>query len=147
MWAPWYGISFPNAVKRFFKKYVRFDGRASRSEFWWWSLASFIVVAVLYALLGIGGAMSDLRTDPTTGTTTGSFSALYWIATVLLVVFGLAVVIPNLAITWRRLHDANLAGPFYFLGFIPIVGGIIVLVLTVLPSKREGQRFDRPERG
>jgi len=147
LWAPWYGISFPNAVKRVFKKYVRFDGRASRSEFWWWYLAQIIVVAVLYALLGIGGAMSNAQTDPTTGMTTGSFSPLYWIATVLLGLYGLATIIPNLAISWRRLHDTNMAGPFYFLALIPVVGGIIVLVLFLMPSKPEGQRFDRPERG
>ncbi len=54
----------------------------------------------------------------------------------------LAMIIPNLAITWRRLHDANFAGPFFFLSFIPGVGGLIVFVLELLPSKPEGQRFD-----
>jgi uncharacterized membrane protein YhaH (DUF805 family) len=147
LWAPWYGISLPNAVKRVVKKYVRFDGRASRSEFWWWYLAQIIVVGILYVLLGVGAATSDVRADPTTGVATGSFNALYWIATVLLVLYGLAVIIPNLAIVWRRLHDANLAGPFYFLGLIPFVGAIILLVLFLMPSKPEGQRFDRPDLG
>ena len=44
LWAPWYGISFPKAFGRFFKKYVVFHGRASRSEFWWvvlWSVIRF----------------------------------------------------------------------------------------------------------
>ncbi|WP_309148044.1 DUF805 domain-containing protein [Curtobacterium sp. MCBD17_032] len=147
LWAPWYGISFPNAVKRVFTKYVRFDGRASRSEFWWWYLAQVIVVGVLYVLMGVGGATSGIQSDPVTGTTSGSPNALYWIAAVLLTLYSLATIIPNLAITWRRLHDANLAGPFFFLSVIPFVGGIILLVLTILPSKPEGQRFDRPERG
>ena len=38
LWAPWYGIPFPQAFLRFWQKYVRFDGRASRSEFWIWAL-------------------------------------------------------------------------------------------------------------
>ncbi|PYY36019.1 DUF805 domain-containing protein [Curtobacterium sp. MCJR17_055] len=136
-----------DAVERVFRKYVRFDGRASRSEFWWWSLAQTIVIGVLYVLIGIGGATSDLRTDPVTGTTSGTPNALYWIAAVLLGLYSLATIIPNLAVTWRRLHDANLAGPFFFLSVIPFFGGIILIVLTILPSKPEGQRFDRPERG
>ncbi|PYY50107.1 DUF805 domain-containing protein [Curtobacterium sp. MCBD17_023] len=149
----WPGAASPSsrladAVKRVFRKYVRFDGRASRSEFWWWSLAQTIVIGVLYVLIGIGGATSDLRTDPATGTTSGTPNALYWIAAVLLGLYSLASIIPNLAVAWRRLHDANLAGPFFFfLSVIPFFGGIILIVLTILPSKPEGQRFDRPERG
>ena len=51
---------------------------------------------------------------------------------------------PSLAIAWRRLHDAGFPGPYYFLTLVPSVGSIIVLVLMLLPSKPEGQRFDRP---
>ncbi|MFJ4254344.1 DUF805 domain-containing protein [Microbacterium sp. NPDC090003] len=48
----------------------------------------------------------------------------------------------KLAATWRRLHDANLAGPFFFLAFIPVVGSWILLVLLLQGSKPEGARFD-----
>ncbi|PCN49246.1 DUF805 domain-containing protein [Curtobacterium sp. 'Ferrero'] len=150
LWAPWYGISFPNAVKRFFKKYVRFDGRASRSEFWWWYLANVIVVAVLYAIYGIGAATSQYQTVSTTYGSTSAMtspSPLFIIGGILLGIWGLATIIPNLALAWRRLHDGNFAGPFIFLGLIPVVGGIILLVLYLLPSKPEGARFDQPHRG
>lgn len=60
-----------------------------------------------------------------------------------MIVVGLGIVIPSWAIAWRRLHDANLAGPLALLSFVPIVGGIITLVLTVLPPKPEGRRFFR----
>ncbi|WNY34782.1 hypothetical protein Q9Q99_06270 [Curtobacterium flaccumfaciens] len=46
LWAPWYGIPFPQAFLRFWKKYVRFDGRASQSEYWFWAL---------WYLIGVGG--------------------------------------------------------------------------------------------
>ncbi|MGN8049826.1 DUF805 domain-containing protein [Curtobacterium sp. 22159] len=150
LWAPWYGISFGAAIKRFFKKYVRFDGRASRSEFWWWYLANVIVFAVLYAIYGIGAATSEYRTESIGYSTTAvmtSPSALYIIGSILIGIWGLAILIPSLAIAWRRLHDANFAGPFIFLGLIPIVGGIILLVFYLLPSKPEGARFDQPQRG
>jgi uncharacterized membrane protein YhaH (DUF805 family) len=150
LWAPWYGISLPNAVRRFFTKYVRFDGRASRSEYWWWALTNFIVLAVLYTLYGIGAATSESQTVSNGSITTTAMtspSVLFVIAGILIGIWGLGTIIPNLAITWRRLHDANFAGPFYFLAIIPIVGPIILLVFLVMGSKPEGQRFDRPERG
>jgi uncharacterized membrane protein YhaH (DUF805 family) len=56
--------------------------------------------------------------------------------------FFLAILVPSIAVTVRRLHDANLSGAFYFLGFVPSVGGIILLVLALLESRPEGARFD-----
>jgi uncharacterized membrane protein YhaH (DUF805 family) len=150
LWAPWYGISLPNAVKRFFRKYVRFDGRASRSEFWWWYLTATVVFAVLYVLVGVGFGTSERQTVTTDYSVTSvmtSPSPLYLIASSLVGLWALAILVPTLALGWRRLHDGNFAGPLYLLVLIPFVGPIIVLVLALMPSKPEGQRFDRPERG
>jgi len=151
LWAPWYGIAFPKAVGRFFRKYARFDGRASRSEYWWWVLANGIVFVVLYAVLfAFIFATGDTTTSSSASgvqASTNSTSPLVAIPGILFLLWGLATLVPNLALSWRRLHDANLAGPFWFLTFIPGVGWIVVLVLTLLESKPEGQRFDRPERG
>ena len=44
---PHYGIGFVDAVKRGFKKYATFTGRASRSEYWWWTLFTFVIYLVL----------------------------------------------------------------------------------------------------
>lgn len=140
LWAPLYGASIGQAVQRFFKKYADFSGRASRSEYWWWYLVSVLVVIVLEVLsLALGGAGATLNDDGTT-----SPGPLFWLPALLIIVWGLGTIVPHLALIWRRLHDADLAGPFFFLGLIPIVGSIIVLVLTILPSKPEGARFDRP---
>ena len=147
---PLYGASFGQAVKRFFKKYAKFSGRASRSEYWWVALFTFLIQLIPGILYGIGAGMSAgaaiSASDPygssmSTGPSGGAL-ALTAIGGILMFLIWLAMVVPTLAITWRRLHDANLAGPFFFLAFIPGVGGIIVLVLTLLPSKPEGQRFD-----
>lgn len=154
LWAPWYGISFGGAIRRFFKKYARFDGRASRSEFWWWYLANGIIGIVLGILYGIGVATSGRSTMTSTTSTSASYqttitepSALYIIMAIVIGIWSLAILVPSIALFWRRLHDANLAGPFWFLGFIPFVGGIILIILAILPSKPEGQRFDQPGRG
>ncbi|WP_158865240.1 DUF805 domain-containing protein [Leifsonia sp. AG29] len=140
LWAPLYGATLPQAVRRFFKKYADFTGRASRSEYWWWYLVTIVVVVVLEVLsVTLGSAGGTVNAD---GTSTPG--PLFWLPALLIVVWGLGTIVPHLALTWRRLHDANLAGPFFFLGLIPFVGGIIVLVLVLLPSKPEGARFDRP---
>jgi uncharacterized membrane protein YhaH (DUF805 family) len=140
LWAPLYGASLGQAFQRFFKKYADFTGRASRSEYWWWYLVTIIVAIVLEILAATLGAAGATTNDDGTSTP----GPLFWLPVVLIIVWGLGTIVPHLALTWRRLHDTNLAGPFFFLGLIPFVGGIIVLVLTILPSKPEGARFDRP---
>ncbi|MGH1525560.1 DUF805 domain-containing protein [Leifsonia sp. L25] len=131
---PLYGASFGDAIRRFFKKYADFTGRASRSEFWWWYLFA-VLIAIVYSIL--------LTTLGTIGNGGRGYGPIGWILIVVYIIWGLAILVPSLALIWRRLHDANLAGPFFFLGFIPLVGWIILLVFYVMPSKPEGARFDR----
>lgn len=137
--APLYGASFGQAFKRFWQKYATFTGRASRSEYWWWYLASAIVGLVLY-ILYFALAVPGATTDPTTGMTSPGAGGIF--PAILLILWGLATIVPQLALIVRRLHDANYAGPFIFLGLIPFVGGIILLVFTLLPSNPAGARFD-----
>jgi uncharacterized membrane protein YhaH (DUF805 family) len=136
---PYYGIGFTDAVRRVFAKYARFDGRASRSEYWWWTLATVVVFGVLGGLVGgLGGAEAE----------SASPSPVVVVLALVLVLAVLAVLVPSIAVTVRRLHDADLSGWLYLLTLIPYVGGLILLVLTVLPPKPSGARFDRrPEQG
>lgn len=145
---PLYGASFGQATKRFFKNYANFKGRASRSEYWWAQLFIFLIELVPLALYIIGLVMMGANFVAVEGSDVaavesglGTGIALLTIGLILLIVIGLAVLIPSLAITWRRLHDSNLAGPFYFLA-LTSVGAIIVFVMTLLPSKPMGRRFD-----
>ena len=138
--APLYGASFGQAFKRFWQKYATFTGRASRSEYWWWYLAAAIVglvLSVLYNVLALPGSSIDTRT----GMFTPGPGAV--LPLILISIWGLAILIPQLAITVRRLHDANYAGWFILLGLIPFVGWIILLVFVLLPSNPAGSRFDR----
>jgi uncharacterized membrane protein YhaH (DUF805 family) len=148
LWAPWYGISFREAIARFFKKYARFDGRASRSEYWWWVLANGIVVVVIYAILfaviTATGTSSTSSTEYGVQASTHSSSGLIAIPLILLGLWLAATLVPNLALGWRRLHDANLPGGLWI---IAVFVGIVGIVFALLPSTPEGQRYDEPERG
>jgi uncharacterized membrane protein YhaH (DUF805 family) len=137
--APLRGASFGQAFTRFFKKYVIFHGRASRSEFWWWFLFNLIVSGVLYGIAAIGGA-SGATVSENGMTVPGPGFA---VAVIPYGLWALATIIPWLALAWRRLHDTNRSGAWYFIGFIPFVGGIILLVFFLLDSDPAGARFDR----
>lgn len=154
---PLYGASLMQSIKRFYKKYATFSGRASRSEYWW--------VALFQGVIGLifGGAAAGVSFWAFTSRigiegsqrlyTDGKYyyedyESFTGIQLTLMIVFGalaglwaLANLVPSIALTWRRLHDANFAGPFYFLS-LTSVGSIVVLVMTILDSKVEGERFD-----
>lgn len=134
---PYYGISFGRAVKRVFQKYARFDGRASRGEYWWWALAVGLFYTCFGILFGVFAGIAGAS---------GSESGIIAVVAILGILFGLAVlalIVPNIAITVRRLHDQDLHGAFFFLTFIPLVGSLIIFVLMLMPSKHEGVRYDR----
>ena len=134
--APLRGATFGQACSRFFKKYVTFHGRASRSEFWWWFLANAIISGVLS---GLTYTMGNPMMVNENGVPTPVWSVAYLPS----VLWGLATFIPWLALSWRRLHDTNRSGGWWFIGWIPIVGPIILLVFFLLEPKPEGVRFDR----
>ncbi|MFZ7089123.1 DUF805 domain-containing protein [Curtobacterium sp. RRHDQ10] len=140
LWAPWYGAGPLDAVARAWRKYARFDGRASRSEYWWWALGN-AVAYVLIVALGVVITATTRTTDAYGVTTPGSV----WLAVpgILFVGWWLATIVPGLALLVRRLHDGGLVGWFVFVAFLPF-GSIAVLVMTILESKPEGARFDRP---
>ncbi|WP_159708632.1 DUF805 domain-containing protein [Arthrobacter sp. 18067] len=137
LWAPYYGAPIGAAVKRFFKKYTDFTGRASRSEYWWWTLVSVIVSSVFNILAGVVGAAGATVSDSGTVVLGGGAIVFY----ALLGIWGLATIIPSIALLVRRLHDANLSGWLALLVVVPIV----VFVLSLLPSNPAGQRFDQPK--
>lgn len=132
---PYYGIGFIPAVKRGFRKYATFSGRAGRGEYWWWILGVSIVEVVLGGLgLGLGLATSTDR-----GKTPGVAA---WPFLILLVIFALAVIVPTIALTVRRLHDSGNSGWLYLLALIPYVGGLVVLIFGLLNTSPTGLKFE-----
>lgn len=119
---------FADSVKRAFSQYAKFDGVASVAEFWWFYLFNLIVAGVLYFLvfvLVIGTAASGGD-----GETAGASTL---VVLLILGLYGLAVLLPSLGVTIRRLHDAGYSGFFVLLEFVGL--GIVTLVLCIFPSK------------
>lgn len=141
LWAPYYGATLPVAVQRFFKKYATFSGRASRSEYWWWALVAFAVGVVLNIITSVAGAAGSTVTAD--GTPVPGPGAL--VGSILLIIWGLAVIVPSFALLVRRLHDANLSGWLALLILVPFLGALALIVMAILPSNPAGQRFDRPD--
>ncbi len=133
-------VTMPQAVKLWLKNWKNFSGRASRSEFWWTELALFIassVIGIVFAVIAaaIIAAAGSSASDSTITAIVFLFYGLFGL-------LGLAVFVPTLALSVRRLHDTNQSGWMYLLSFIPYVGGIILLVLMAQPANAMGARFD-----
>lgn len=122
---PYYGAPPVEAVKRVFQKYAVFSGRASRSEYWWWFLASGLASAVLNS---IGTTVVNGQSTGTSG-----LGGLWFLATV----------VPGLAVAARRLHDVNLSAWLLLLALIPVLGWIALIVMLAQREDPRGQRFDR----
>lgn len=131
-------VSFVEAFKLFFKNYANFYGRASRSEYWWVALGMGGVMAVLYILMMVMIAASAGSME--SGDLPGGAMAIYGI----MMLIGLATLVPNLALTVRRLHDSDKSGWFYLISLIPF-GSIVLLVFLAGESNPNGARFDNPD--
>ena len=114
-----------NAYKSFFKGYVDFTGRSTRSEYWWIWLTNMILLVPFYSAY-----FNVIFSEGSEG----AFLALGGLA-VIYMIFGLALILPMLALTVRRLRDAGFHWALIFVHFIPVVGGIALLVLLAMPSK------------
>lgn len=115
-----FGLAWGN----FFRRYFEFKGFASRSEFWW--------------VQGPLAGLSLLLNLPEEGAGAGLLDNPFVAIPVLLV--SLFLLIPTLSLHWRRLHDAGLAGPWWFLSLIPGPGSIAVLIMTLLPPRPGRQK-------
>lgn len=107
-----------NAYKKFLNNYTNFNGRSSRSDYWYVFLANF--------LIGFIG---------------GLIPALAGLTALLSSIYSLAVLIPGIALFIRRMHDINKSGWNFFWSFVPVVGLIILLVFLCKPSVDENNRY------
>jgi uncharacterized membrane protein YhaH (DUF805 family) len=124
-------MSFGAAIQSFFKNYANFKGRARRSEFWY----SLLFVGVVAFVLGL--VMPGTPTMLPDGTMIAGVGLLASL-------WQLAVLVPGLAVVWRRLHDVDKGGPYYFMALIPIVGAILLLVQFAKEGTPGANRFGEP---
>ena len=145
---PWYGIGFMEANKRFFKKYVRFNGFASRGEYWWSYLGIMLISLIPGTIFVIGyvmvfaGILSAAASTSYDGSGAGGGAAagfgmlLLFVGGGLTSLISLATMLPALGAAIRRLHDAGYSGWWYLLCLVP-PGNIVVLIFLIMPTNPE----------
>ena len=111
------------------KKYAVFDGRAQRAEYWYFCLFN-IIISLILSILGKAIGVFNV-TIGTTGNETNILSIIY----------SLAVLIPGLAVSFRRLHDVGKSGWMLLIVLIPIIGVIWLLVLLARDSDPGDNRY------
>lgn len=124
--SPAVSYNIVSSVVSCMKRYVKFSGRACRSEFWWYALAMNIIGIVLVVLQG----------DPLNPN--AIVSAIYNI-------FSLAILLPSLAVTVRRLHDTGRSGWNVLWNLLPLIGAIVVLVFLCQASRESNEYGEGPD--
>lgn len=118
-------MSFQDAIRSVFQKYICFTGRARRSEYWYFCLLNWVVSAVLTALYE---------------STDSSIFSLF------LSLWNIGVFLPGLGVFWRRMHDIGRSGANIFWNFLPLIGQIILLVRLCKDSQPGMNRYgDSPK--
>jgi uncharacterized membrane protein YhaH (DUF805 family) len=115
-------MSLGQSIQTVFTKYAEFRGLASRSEYWWWILFTLLISAGFGAL-----------PVPMLAVTPGG--DLMWTPSTLAGLWGLAVLLPTLAVTVRRLRDAGYEWGNLFWLLLPVAGMIVLIVLCAQPSR------------
>ena len=125
-------MTFGDAIKTCFSKYVTFSGRAPRSEFWWF---------VLFVFVGFFATVwLDIALFGTTEVEPGSVSGESDVA-VFSLVFGLGTLLPYISVIVRRLHDTDRNGWWYWIGFVPLIGFILLVVWWATKGTEGPNRF------
>tara|TARA_R110000796_G_scaffold251533_2_gene383226 strand:+ start:29431 stop:29817 length:387 start_codon:yes stop_codon:yes gene_type:complete len=112
------------------RKYATFTGRARRKEYWFFTLFNLLIMLVLSIIDGMIGLYS---TEAGLGILSG--------------IYTLALLIPSLAVTVRRLHDIGRTGWWLLIAFIPLIGALILLIFTVLDSKPGSNQYGPDPKG
>ena len=128
------------AYKKFWKGYVDFTGRSTPSDYWFAYSAHLLIFFTWYLLLAVFERMAA---------ETGS-SDLFTIGVILLLIFfayGVAAVLPGIALTVRCLRDAGYNWPYIFISLIPFVGIFILIFLLCQPTEVEvpSNNVDNPQ--
>ena len=110
------------AYKKFWKGYVDFKGRSTRSDYWFAYLANMLTVIAFYVLLAIFGGIAS-------ATESSFLAVISFIILFIFFAFGIAAILPGIAVTVRRLRDAGYNWPYIFISLIPFVGIFILIFL------------------
>ncbi|MGI9365621.1 MAG: DUF805 domain-containing protein [Rhizobiaceae bacterium] len=123
-------MNMQQSVRTVLSKYATFEGRAPRSEYWWWvlfffilsALARFVDAILIGPLLGFD-AFAENAGQP------------------LGLLIGLALLLPSIAVSCRRLHDIGRSGWWLLIGLVPLIGGLVLLYWYVQPSDPNSNEY------
>ena len=122
-----------DAYKNFFKNYAEFTGRSTRPDYWWVWLGNLILSIpfwIIYFYTVFLSAVMDSVSDSASEAT----FMVFGLVAIIYAIFYLAILVPTLALSVRRLRDAGFHWAFIFLRFAPM-GGIALLILFAMPTK------------
>jgi uncharacterized membrane protein YhaH (DUF805 family) len=124
--------------KKCFTQYADFRGRARRSEYWYFTLFSILLFTIPFILL-IAGAIAmgkNVEQDAPV------FSPMIFIGLAVVGIAALALAIPSLAVTARRLHDTGKTAWWYLISFVPF-GSIVLLIFLCQDSEHGKNKWGR----
>ncbi len=108
-----------DSYKRFWSKGFDFEGRSTRSDYWFAVLANFLIYILILILTGIAASISEPLG--------GFFGIIY-------ILYAFGQIIPSLSLSIRRVRDMGKGWQWIFINLIPIVGGIWFIILLCQPS-------------
>ena len=126
-------MSFAQSIETCFSKYATFEGRASRAEYWWFNL--FVILAT-----PIGGFILGVILGYSLATVGISWQTIEEIATLADFVLGVFIVIPQIAVGTRRLHDIGRSGWWQLL-HLTIIGSIPLIVMFCFRTKPQANQY------
>lgn len=115
-------MTMQEAIRSVLSQYANFNGRARRSEYWFWTLSVFLVSLVAAVIDQIIGGM------------------------ILQIIVALATLVPSLAVGARRLHDTGKSGWLQLIALIPLIGVIVLIVFFATDSKPDNQYGPNPKK-
>jgi len=113
-------MRFREAIKSAFSKYVIAEGRACRSEFWFFTLFNILVPAIIFVVVMTTRVTFIWRLIP---------------------IYGIAILLPWISVLIRRLHDVGQSGWMYLLVLIPITGAIAILIWLCSDSQSGSNKY------
>ncbi len=125
-------MGFKDAIRVCLKeKYASFEGRAKRSEFWFFQLFIFLVyLGISFAAGILGGIISN-----------GNEKIIETMMIIPCFLAGLALICPSVSVLVRRLHDTGRSGWWYWIQLIPYAGSIVIFIFTLLSSQEHDNEY------
>ncbi len=146
-------MNFTQAIRTVFREnYANFSGRASRAQFWWWALFLILIYMIFSGLFIVFGGANWLN-EIWNATASGAVSippapGMVKFLGFAYLIFVLAVILPNLAVTTRRFHDRGLSGWIFLalligtiIPYLGLISAIAIIVICILPGNPGDNKY------